>query len=507
LSNARALGSVVDGKYRVRRLLGSGGMGTVYKAENLSIGRTVALKVLHPHLADDGVTLQRFQREARAAAAVGSRHVVQVVDLGVETQGAPYLVMEYVRGRSLAHHIRLEAPFEPARAARIIGQILVALAAVHARGIIHRDLKPDNILLTKVNGQGDFVKVFDFGIAAFVEGAWESSGGADLTPSGRAMGTPIYAAPEQLTDAGSVDQRSDLHAVGVLLFQTLTGKRPFEAGNFADLCKQIIKQPAPPLSQYLSDPPEGFDAVLARALAKDPADRFPHAQAMLEALVPLGAHPDASEEPEPTDTFTVDLRDLRARELREGLVPLPADARELEMRSTAVMDSGSYLESVLPVSTWAHLKGEGIGLPAADPLRRSWCAEGQLFDVLDIADARFCDADHGLSARLGRHLAERAHQAASRGPEITPELFFSGLPELWSGYFRDGTLHLARLGRGYAQVEMRDHPAPRVTRSVLWLGFIERMIELCGGSSVDARLVACQALGDAQDRFEATWST
>ncbi|MBC7174386.1 MAG: serine/threonine protein kinase, partial [Polyangiaceae bacterium] len=141
-------GATIAGKYRVRRLLGQGGMGAVYKAENTAIGRTVAIKVLHPHLADDGITLARFQREARAAASVGHKHVVEVLDLGVEASGAPYLVMEYVRGKSLGKLIETEGPIEPRRAARICGQVLSGLAAVHDRKILHRDLKPENVFLT-----------------------------------------------------------------------------------------------------------------------------------------------------------------------------------------------------------------------------------------------------------------------------------------------------------------------------------------------------------------------
>lgn len=507
--NSRALGSVVAGKYRVRRLLGSGGMGIVYKAENLAIGRTVALKVLHPHLADDGVTLLRFQREARAAASVGSQHVVQVVDLGVESGGAPYLVMEYIRGRSLAHHLRVEAPFEASRAVRIAGQILSGLAAVHERGIIHRDLKPDNILLTKHRGRTDFVKIFDFGVAAFVEGAWESAGATDLTPSGRAMGTPIYAAPEQLSGDDDIDHRSDLHAVGVLLYQMLTGHRPYEAKNFADLCQQVVQEPPRPLSEHLDAehgqaPPPGLQAVLNRTLAKRPDDRFADAGAMLEALVPFGADPLGGAEPEPTDTFTIDLRDLRARELREGVRELPADAGGLEINAEVYGHCARFLARELDPDAWQELVREEPALAAPPPGGRAWRPEGQLFALLDQADLRFCDGDHGLSARLGRFLAE---QLRDLGGASTPELFFSGLPEVWSHVFRDGRMSVVRLGRGYVQVEVSGHPAPRVARSVTWLGFVERNVELCGGRSVDARLVSCEALDDACDRFEATWSS
>ena len=249
--HAYQVGSTVAGKYRIKRLLGHGGMGNVYKAENMSIGRTVALKLLHPHLADDGVTLARFQREARVAAAAGHAHVVEILDMGIESHGAPFLVMEYVRGKSVAKVLRSEGPIPWQRAVDIAGQVLAALGAVHARGIVHRDLKPENVLLTVRNGRQDFVKVFDFGVAAFVETAWDATREPDLTPSGRTMGTPYYASPEQLSGSSGRDARVDLYAVGVLLYEMIAGHRPFNGKNFPDLCRQIMSADPTPLRAFI----------------------------------------------------------------------------------------------------------------------------------------------------------------------------------------------------------------------------------------------------------------
>jgi len=287
----------------------------------------------------------------------------------------------------------------------------------------------------------------------------------------------------------------------------LTGARPFEASNFADLCKQIVRDPAPALSAHLEHPPEGFDELLARALAKAPEDRFEDAEAMLAALVPLGAEAPRPADPEPTDTFTFDLRDLRARELREGLLPLPDDASALEMSAEARRRALAFLEQSLGPEQWQELLQAEPTLADAGVEGRPWSPEGALFGTLDGADSRFGAGEHRLSAELGRQFAERAHDTGLVSSQTTPELFFSGLSDLWSQHFRDGEVRVVRLGRGYGQVELRDHPAPRVTRSVMLLGFVERMIERCGGSAVDARLVACAALGDACDRIEATWSS
>jgi len=246
-SIARLVGSLVAGKYRIKRLLGHGGMGSVYKAENVAIGRTVALKVLHTHLADDGVTLARFQREARLAASAGHAHVVEVLDMGVEPSGAPYLVMEYVRGHNLGKLLASEPPLDVARAARIAGGILAALAAVHTRGIVHRDLKPENVILTTRDGRPDFVKLLDFGISTFVDAAGDPNGPLDLTPSGRTMSTPSYASPEQIQGDRGRDGRVDIWATGVLLYEMLAGQKPFAARNFPELCRAIVEDEPPSL--------------------------------------------------------------------------------------------------------------------------------------------------------------------------------------------------------------------------------------------------------------------
>lgn len=513
--HAYHVGSTIAGKYRVKRLLGHGGMGSVYKAENMAIGRIVAVKVLHPHLADDGVTLTRFQREARAAAAVGHRHVVEVLDMGIEATGSPYIVMEYVRGKSVAKLLRGHGPLPHRRACDVAGQILEALGAVHSNGIVHRDLKPDNVLLTVVGGRADYVKVFDFGVAAFVEGAWDSRHGQDLTPSGRTMGTPYYASPEQLRGDTVRDGRCDLYAVGVLIFEMLTANRPFQAENFADLCRRIIHEPPPPLAAFLRSPPHGLDAVLQRALAKDPAGRFQDADAMLAALVPFGATPPSHDEPEPTDTFTVDLRELRERELELGLgpesePPPPVTAPGDEVRGEMVIAAREFLNQRLGEARLAEL------LAAVEPEVHArfvgniqpgdWYAGG-VFDVLELADDRFGDGDRSLVADAGRFFAEHAFSAGVLAASVTPELLFSTMSELWRRYFRHGEAKVAKLGRGYGLLEVGGHPRPRLARSVAVVGYLERAMRRAGARDVDVRLARAAALGDSIDAYEATWSS
>lgn len=493
------MGTVLGGKYRVKRLLGTGGMGSVYKAENTTIGRTVAVKVLHPHLSDDGVALTRFQREARAAAGMQHPHVVQVLDMGVDDGGAPFIVMEYVRGKSAAQLLRLRGAIAPKRAAHIVGQVLDALEQVHSRGIIHRDLKPENVLLTVHQGREDFAKIFDFGVAAFIESAWDARG-PDLTPTGRTMGTPYYASPEQLLGERGHDARVDLYACGVLLYELVTGERPFQAGNFADLCKAITDTDAPPMRVFRQGIPAPFEDLVRRALAKEADDRFADAAAMRDALVPFGAPPRVEDAPEPTDTFTIDLRELRARERELEYEPPPRGAGVLHADVAGVVVE--VLQARVPDATLAELQGElGVMLPTK---ATGWVDDG-LLHLLEVADERVGTGERRLVADVGRRLAELAFDTGLLPGSVPPELAFSGASDLWLRFFRDGRATVRELGRGYGLLDI-EHPRAHLARSVLMVGFIERAMRMAGARDVEVRLTKAAALGDGLDSLEVSWS-
>lgn len=279
---------MVGGEYRIKGLLGAGGMGAVYEAGDAS-GGTVAVKVLHPHLAEDDVARARFLREARVLARIDHPHVVSVVDMGVGDDGECFLVMEYVQGGSLAEMMDACAPIDASRACDVVGQVLAGLGAVHGGGVVHRDLKPENVLLTVEEGRRDFAKILDFGIAAFTGEAARALN-TELTPIGRVMTTLFYASPEQLAGVTTGrDARVDIYAAGVLLYEMLAGHRPFVDQNPVDLCRAIVSSPPPPMKVFRRDVPQGLEAVVLRALAKDPAERFSCAREMLEALAPFGA--------------------------------------------------------------------------------------------------------------------------------------------------------------------------------------------------------------------------
>ncbi len=503
------VGATVAGKYRIKRLLGHGGMGAVYKAENTAIGRTVAIKVLHPHLADDGTVLARFQREARAAASVGHRHVVEVLDLGVEQSGAPFLVMEYVRGKSLAKVLRTEGPMEPRRAAAIAGQILDGLAAVHDAGIIHRDLKPENVFLTVAYGRSDFVKLFDFGVATFLESASES-GQRDLTPTGRAMGTPYYASPEQLRGEPGRDQRVDLYSVGVMLYELVCGQRPYQADGFVNLCQAILYQALPPMSVFRKGVPASFEAVVRKALEKKPDDRYRSAAEMIEALVPHGAEPLLEDEPEPTDTFTVDLRELaeREREVRAVRHVRPEDGGQLSGRF--LIPARAYLREKLGDAAMAELLA---GAPSEVHARfvgalvpTDWYSNSMI-GVLERADERFGRGDRALLADVGRRVALAFVGGGALEDVRTPEMAYAAATERWRELFGSGYARVSKVGHGYGLIEVREQAHPSLARSIAFVGFLDGFLRAAGTRGVEARLARCAALGDPSDVFEASWST
>ena len=277
----------MGGRYRLERELGAGGMGAVWIAVQEGLGRRVALKTLLPALAQDAQAVTRFKREAELAASLGHPHIVQVTDFGSDAGGA-FLVMELLHGHSLAEVIEREAPMEPTRLATIAQQVLSALGATHERGVVHRDLKPDNVFLTKVAG-GELVKLLDFGIARMALGDVASR----LTQTGQVLGTPLYMAPEQAR-AQEVDGRTDLYALGAILYEAASGQRPFEASTYPALIAAIVMDAPPPLKSLRPGLPPNFVAIVETAMAKEPDHRFRSPEAMSRALDSLATPPEAS---------------------------------------------------------------------------------------------------------------------------------------------------------------------------------------------------------------------
>ncbi|MCU0686108.1 MAG: serine/threonine protein kinase [Polyangiaceae bacterium] len=282
-----APGRLVAATYRLRRLLGVGGMGAVYEARHELLGLDVALKLLLPKHARDGRLVARFLKEARTAALVTSPHVVRVFDVGVLESGAPYLVMEFLRGVDVAALLAERGRLRPGAAAALLLQAIEGVAAVHEAGIVHRDLKPSNLFLEAPAGRAPIVKVVDFGISKALGGAGETTSADSL------LGSPAYMAPEQIAEPGRADTRADLWSLGVIAFQLVTGALPFDSPSIGGLLHSILQGTPRSARELVPDLPPGFDAVLRRCLQREPAARFADTRALRDALRPFDEGPAA----------------------------------------------------------------------------------------------------------------------------------------------------------------------------------------------------------------------
>ncbi len=289
------IGTVIAGRYRVERRLGEGGMGAVYRVEHTHMRKKLALKVLHREMTTQTEIVARFEREAMASAHIDHPNVAGATDFGKLEDGSFYLVLEYVEGTSLRTEID-KGPFSPYRAVHVSVQILAALRRAHELGIVHRDLKPENILLLEKDGDPDFVKVLDFGIARVPIGSLISGGdsGPSLTRAGMVYGTPEYMAPEQALGQ-AVDGRSDLYGTGVMLFEMLTGRRPYDNKDKVALLGQHVAGPIPSLRERapVLNLSHELEVVVTRLLSKSPSDRYADASDAIDALqsMPLEGTP------------------------------------------------------------------------------------------------------------------------------------------------------------------------------------------------------------------------
>lgn len=283
-SNVEAIpdGYVIAERYEIAERLGKGGMGTVYLAEHLTVGRQVAVKVLTREWSDNPSVARRFRAEARAASAAGHSNIVEVFDAGELPDGRLFLVMERLDGRNLYEEIDLRGPMEVARACRVLRDIVRAIRAAHEVGVIHRDLKPDNVMLARRgrDGDPDLIKVLDFGISASTD---KDSEEERLTMPGSALGTPEYMAPEQCRGEVATE-KFDIYAIGVIFFEVLVGNPPFQNESFVEVMAQKGREPAPPVSKFRKDVPVRLAQLIADCLEIDPADRPESAKVVLERL-------------------------------------------------------------------------------------------------------------------------------------------------------------------------------------------------------------------------------
>jgi serine/threonine protein kinase len=286
---------ILNGQFKIQKKIGTGGMGAVYRAHQPEMNRPVAVKILHAKLKNRKDLVSRFRREARAMSHLTHPNTVKVMMYGELDEGELYIVMEYLEGRNLNQVVRREGPMDVPRAVSILMQVCGALEEAHQLGIVHRDLKPENIFLTNSGGLTDFAKVLDFGLAKVTERELRP-GSIMLTQEGMVFGTPEFMSPEQ-AQGQTLDKRSDIYSLAVILYEALTGKLPFDARSSMEYIQlHVSKQPIP-LDERIPDKrfPAGLGDVLAKAMSKNPAHRYPSAASFAEALrpfAPRGFHVD-----------------------------------------------------------------------------------------------------------------------------------------------------------------------------------------------------------------------
>ncbi|PWT97717.1 MAG: hypothetical protein C5B53_07715 [Candidatus Melainabacteria bacterium] len=279
-------GAILADRYEIEKILGVGGMSTVYRARHVMIDKPVAIKVLHHYLLNDKLVLTRFRQEAKTVSLLNHPNIVKLFDYGITVHEQPYLVMDFIEGKNLEELLKEIKYLELPRILRVFSQVLDGLAAAHAKGVIHRDLKPSNIMLIDLETSKDFAMIIDFGIAKIVLG--DDSPSSRLTPTGEVYGSLAYMSPEQCKNAG-VDGRSDLYSLGCVIYQALTGELMFRGSGPYELVLKHLEHQPKPFAEVCPDRhiPADFEKFVFKAVAKSPKDRFGSASEMKEALLAL----------------------------------------------------------------------------------------------------------------------------------------------------------------------------------------------------------------------------
>jgi len=283
-----SVGELVNGKYRVDGTAGTGGMGVVLVATHVELGHRVAIKVLAHDEGTNDTAVERFLREGKAAASLRSDHVVRIYDVGRLESGVPYMVMELLIGEDLGSYVSTHGPVETTQAVDWILQACNAIAEAHATGIIHRDLKPANLFLTQRSDGSDCVKVLDFGISKRLTSPEADPFQASLTATRQVVGSPAYMSPEQVRNSRDVDHRVDIWALGMTLYEFLSGRPAFFADTFPAVCAAIAADAPVPLREVVPDVAQGLERIVLQCLEKDPAKRFASVSDLAATLVPYG---------------------------------------------------------------------------------------------------------------------------------------------------------------------------------------------------------------------------
>ena len=334
-ANYRMEGRVLEGKYEIGAPIGTGGMGVVYRGVHKRLGRQLAVKFIHSRYLRKKILLSRFRNEARLAASIGHKNIVDILDLGSTHDGTFYIVMEYLKGNPLGEVVHAAGRLPDRIAVGITIQILEALNAVHSKGVIHRDIKPDNIFIVEQAGGGQLVKILDFGISRLYQPD-EKKKSVFMTQPGTVLGTPNYMSPEQALGGAEVDYRSDLYSVGVILYYMVTGRLPYESANINELIADLSTKEAVAPGVLVPDMSPELEKAILRAIAKDREKRFVSAAAFAARLLPLRARDEDEDsvvvEAAPSNIFSA-IR--QPHNLVRVKPPTPEDQVRLPMNKAA----------------------------------------------------------------------------------------------------------------------------------------------------------------------------
>jgi len=355
------IGSTIDGKYLVKNVIGQGGMGSVYEAEHAATGRRVAVKVINSgDLTKDQQVLSRFEREARAAGAIDTQYITQVLDAGLDRDSnLPFMAMEYLEGEDLQRMLKRVGPVSPDLTLRITAQACLGLRKAHESKVVHRDIKPHNLFLARRDAGEIIVKLLDFGIAKVKMDQAQSREGADLTKTGNLLGSPLYVSPEQARGKRQIDHRTDIYSMGAVMYQMLCGRTPFEhATALGELILMVCTEPASPVQDHAPWVPPVVAEICHRCIAKNPDERFQTADELFEAvraLLPSGWNIN--------ETMLVSLADSQRQQ----------EQPRAQIVDPATYDSGRYeaqtgvVPSVPPPADAASTTGAVMGPATVRP--------------------------------------------------------------------------------------------------------------------------------------------
>ncbi len=399
------LGTIVGGKYCLEEAIAEGGMATIWRAVHMDLDRPVAVKFLSAHKSASKNAKERFLREARVAASVRHRYVVDTIDFGLTDDGQAYIVMELLDGESLAERLTEGPPLHVSQLLAIANSALKGLAAVHAAGIVHRDLKPENIVLVRDSDRSFYPKLIDFGISRAISESSVLLGPGRVTREGMVVGTPHYMSPEQARGLADIDLRTDIYSMGVILYEGLTGELPFDDVNPGDLLVKIMSEVAAPVSTFRADLGQPLSDVIERSMARDRNARHPTADAMREAL--LTAAQKTAETATGWGQALIGVGPLeRTRELGTPSI------RSVDPLDRATVSQSPAAPATQPEPRPAQAEGAPVGLaPPAASRRGSWIALALALALAVVA------ALGAVLSRKGDGAEEsRAHEAPDPAP-------------------------------------------------------------------------------------------